>query len=698
MRARGRPSPARRRTGRPTDTMPNRLAAATSPYLRQHADNPVDWHEWGPEALELARATDRPVLLSIGYSACHWCHVMAHESFEDDEVARAMNALFVNVKVDREERPDLDRIYQTAHALLTRRPGGWPLTVFVAPDGTPFFAGTYFPRHGAHGRPGMLELLPRVAAAWREQRDAIVGQSGELAEAMRSIEPDSHGPVPAGAAEAALAGLERAFDTEHGGFGTAPKFPHPAELAFLMDVHARVGDGAGNALAMVRRTLDAMADGGIHDQLAGGFCRYSVDARWSIPHFEKMLYDNGPLLALYADLARVTGEARYADVARGIVGWMDTEMRATDGAYYASIDADSEGEEGRYYVWARDDVRAALDDGEWAIASRHYGLDGPPNFEGRAWHLRVVAPLADIAARLGIALDQARATLDRARAKLLAVRSTRVRPGLDDKVLTSWNALAITGLARAARALDEPAYAGRAFAALDGLAASVWRDGRLHATRRGREPALAAYLDDHAFLLEALVEAMRARWRRADYDRARLVAEALIGRFEDPDGGGFWFTAHDHERLFHRTMPGHDDATPSGNGVAARALIALGHLSGERRYLEAAGRAVRRFGPAIAESPGGHSTLLSAARWLDRPPAVVLIAGEPTAARAWHAALERRHRPDTLVVDLGPAADLPPELAKGPLPPRGARAWVCRDLTCLPPADDLAALRALVDG
>src|SRR6187455_3138537 len=399
----------------------NRLSRASSPYLRQHAGNPVDWHEWSAEALALARSHDKPILLSIGYAACHWCHVMAHESFEDDDVARVMNDAFVNVKVDREERPDLDRIYQTAHALLTRRSGGWPLTVFLTPQGAPFFAGTYFPKHGRHGLPGFLDLLPRIAAAYREQGATIAEQNDRLARAMAALEPDDAEALPGHAADAALAGLKRTFDPDWGGFGGAPKFPHPFELDFALRAYASRGDD--EALEIVTVTLDRMADGGINDHLAGGFCRYSVDAEWAIPHFEKMLYDNGPLVALYAEAALVTREARYAGVARGIVAWMRAEMRADDGAFHSSLDADSEGEEGKFYVWSVDEVRAALDDEAFEVARLHFGLDGPPNFEGHAWHLRVVRPLDEVARTLGSRAADADARLARAKAALLDVRS-----------------------------------------------------------------------------------------------------------------------------------------------------------------------------------------------------------------------------------------------------------------------------------
>jgi hypothetical protein len=681
--------------------MPSRLAGETSPYLLQHAGNPVDWHPWGSEARERARREDKPILLSVGYSACHWCHVMAHESFEDPAVAAVMNALFVNVKVDREERPDVDQIYQAAHALLTRRSGGWPLTMFLTPAGEPFFGGTYFPKEGRYGLPAFIDLLPRVAAAYRDQRDAIARQSGQIIEALASMEPapaeaaEAGAALPAAAPQGALAALARSFDPEHGGFGRAPKFPHPTDLALCLREHALTGDAG--ALRMAERTLSRMADGGIHDQLAGGFCRYSTDGEWSIPHFEKMLYDNGPLLGLYADLSRITGDARHADVAHGIVAWLTREMRAPDGGFYSSLDADSEGEEGRFYVWSADEVRAVLPAADYALVAPHFGLDGPPNFEGRAWNLRVAKPLADVAARLGVPLAEAQARLAAAKAALLAARGARVRPGLDDKILTSWNALAIAGLARAARALAEPGWADLAVEATDALRRTAWRDGRLLATRKGSHAHLNAYLDDYAFLLAALLELMQTRFRQQDFAWACDIADVLLAQFEDSARGGFFFTSHDHERLIHRPKPGHDNATPSGTGVAAQALIALGHLAAVPRYVDAGERAVRLHANALAQAPAGYATLLAALEDTLAPPAAVLLVGEPAECAGWQRALEARYRPTTQVFDLAGSGGLPPALAKGTAGARSA-AWVCRGTHCLPPLHALdAILRALDD-
>ncbi|HEY8624187.1 MAG TPA: thioredoxin domain-containing protein, partial [Casimicrobiaceae bacterium] len=388
----------------------NRLAGETSPYLQQHAANPVDWYPWGDEALARAKRENRPILLSIGYSACHWCHVMAHESFEDQAVADLMNGLFVNVKVDREERPDLDQIYQSAHAMLTRRSGGWPLTMFLTPEQEPFFGGTYFPKTSRYGLIGFADLLPKIADAYREQGSAITEQNARLLSALRMTNPEPPGAtedLPANATERAISALSRSFDPVHGGFGAAPKFPHATELDLCLRHYARQNDLRSREIVEV--SLARMADGGIYDQLAGGFCRYSVDAEWTVPHFEKMLYDNAALLALYADAWRATGTAGFARTAKGIAGWLLDEMRSPGKGFYSSLDADSEHEEGKFYVWTPDEVRALLDADEYAVAAAHWGLDGPPNFEHETWHLRVVSPLADVARTLSLALPDAQA-------------------------------------------------------------------------------------------------------------------------------------------------------------------------------------------------------------------------------------------------------------------------------------------------
>jgi uncharacterized protein YyaL (SSP411 family) len=443
--------------------MANRLAKETSPYLRQHAGNPVDWYPWGEEALAEAKRTGKPILLSVGYSACHWCHVMAHESFEDASIARVMNDLFVNVKVDREERPDIDQIYQTAQAMLTQRSGGWPLTMFLTPDQVPFFGGTYFPNTSRYGMPAFPELLKRVREFYDAHPDEIREQESQLAAALARTQPRA----PQGAVELTRAPLDLAyeqldesFDERHGGFHGAPKFPHAETIELLLRRHAaEPGSPFGKrALEMATLTLRRMAEGGIYDHVGGGFARYSVDAEWTIPHFEKMLYDNAWLLRAYADAWAITGEPLFARVCEETASWVMREMQSPQGGYWSSLDADSEGEEGRYYVWTVDEIRSILPKEEFTVASYVYGLDRPPNFEGKAWHLRVANPIAALDREMSLNEGQSAMLLDAARRKLRAAREKRVRPGLDDKVLASWNALMIGGMAHAARVFGQPEW------------------------------------------------------------------------------------------------------------------------------------------------------------------------------------------------------------------------------------------------
>jgi uncharacterized protein YyaL (SSP411 family) len=678
--------------------MPNRLAGETSPYLLQHAGNPVDWYPWGGEALERARAENKPILLSIGYSACHWCHVMAHESFEDERVAALMNDLFINVKVDREERPDLDQIYQMAHAMMTQRSGGWPLTMFLTPDQAPFFGGTYFPKDSRYGLTGFAELLPRVAAAYREQGSAIAEQNQRLKAALALTNPDpadARAAMPADASDRAYAALVRAFDSTHGGFGAAPKFPHAVDLELCLRRYAMRGDK--NALEIVATTLERMAAGGIHDQLGGGFCRYSVDAEWTIPHFEKMLYDNAALLALYTDAWRATGETAFAHAARGIVAWVLRDMCSPEGAFYSSVDADSEHEEGKFYVWTPDAVEALLTADEWAVARRHWGLDRAPNFEHEAWHLRVAVQLADVTRELGISSEDAEMRLERSRDKLFAARELRVHPGRDDKVLTAWNALMIGALARAARVFDEADWLDAARRAVDFLRGSLWQDARLVATYKDGRAHLNAYLDDHAYLLAALLELMQTDFRRQDLDWAIEIADALLRRFEDAASGAFFFTSDDHEALIHRPKPAHDNATPAGNGVAAQALLTLGHWLGEPRYLASAGRTLHAFGSELGERPAGVASLVIALEDALAPGTSVLLRGDPASCALWRRTIERTYRPQVRTLDLSHAGELPGALSRPhEAAASDATAWVCSGTSCLPPIHALEALESAI--
>ncbi|HEY0683194.1 MAG TPA: thioredoxin domain-containing protein [Steroidobacter sp.] len=683
----------------------NRLADETSPYLLQHAANPVDWYPWGEEALERARRENKPILLSIGYSACHWCHVMAHESFEDPASAAVMNELFVNIKVDREERPDLDRIYQIAQQMLTQRGGGWPLTMFLSPrDQRPFFGGTYFPKEPRHGLPAFTDLLQRVAQFYRERADDIAQQSEALQQAFDQLHtPPASGDtaLTTAAIRAAREQLAAAFDPQFGGFGGAPKFPHPANIEFLLR-QWRATAGADepdlHSLYMATLTLKRMADGGIYDQLGGGFARYSVDAYWMIPHFEKMLYDNGQLLRMYAHAALATGEPLFGRIAGETADWMIREMQSSEGGFWSALDADSEGHEGKFYVWQPDEVSGLLDADDYVVVSRRFGLDRSANFEGEAWHLHVFRSEEDIAGELQIDVAEVDKRLARARKVLLEARHRRVWPGRDEKVLTSWNGLAISGLAVAARALRRPDLADAATRAVDFIRRECWRDGRLLAAYKDGRARFPAYLDDHAFLLDGLLELLQTRWRSADLQFATELAEALLAHFEDRESGGFFFTADDHEQLMHRSRSFSDEAVPAGNAIAAQALARLGLLLGETRYLDSAAKTLRGAWPALQHYPHAHTALLVALEEHLEPPEVVIVRGEAKDTESWRDELAKVYAPRRLVFAIpADAPELPAAIAdKKPL--EETAAYVCRGMTCSAPVRSLSGLVALTRG
>ncbi len=680
----------------------NHLHGETSPYLLQHCHNPVDWHPWGPEALEKARREHKPILLSVGYSACHWCHVMAHESFEDPDTARVMNELFVNIKVDREERPDLDKIYQTAHSLLTQRAGGWPLTMFLTPeDQIPFFGGTYFPRQARHGLPAFTDLLHRIAGFHQENRLEIQRQNASLMGVLAQLSgggetTDALDPMPL---DLARRQLEQEFDPTHGGFGKAPKFPHPTSLERLLRHWAgsleNSPQGDERALHMALFTLDRMAQGGMNDQIGGGFCRYSVDDQWMIPHFEKMLYDNGPLLALYSEAYAATGSALYRRTCEETAAWVMREMQAPEGGYYSSLDADSEGEEGRFYVWSRQEVQSLLGEQAYALFERRFGLDRNANFEGR-WNPHVFASCEELAQESGLDETTVRQQIDQARASLFAAREQRVRPGRDDKVLTSWNGLMIRGMASAALHLGRPEYVDSAERALDFIRATLWRDGRLLATYKDGKAHLNAYLDDYVFLIDGILELLQARWRDGDLAFAVELAEVVLAWFQDPQGG-FFFTADDHEPLIQRPKPLADDAMPSGNGIAAKVLGRLGHLLGEPRYLEAAEQTLKAAWSSIENAPYGHTGLLLALEEQLFPVQTIVLRSSADALPDWHQRAGEPYAPRRMVFAIpNDAKGLPGALAQRK--PQGqAVAYVCEGTHCSAPITSLAALQQTLE-
>jgi uncharacterized protein len=676
----------------------NRLASETSPYLQQHAGNPVDWYPWGDEALERARAEDKPILLSIGYSACHWCHVMAHESFEDEATAAVMNRLFVNIKVDREERPDLDKIYQLAQQVLTQRSGGWPLTVFLTPkDRMPFYAGTYFPKEARHGLPSFRTVLERIAEVYRAQRSDIESQNRSMANVLAQI----YGHRPAGVLDpdtltTAISQSEQVFDAREGGFGHAPKFPHTPQLEYLLQ-HSNEHKEFPQARDMLRFTLEKMAGGGIFDHLGGGFCRYSVDEHWMIPHFEKMLYDNGPLLALYAQAAIAFDDPEFRETAQATASWVMREMQSPEGGYYSSVDADSEGEEGKFYVWRTEEAKQLLDDREYRAFARRFGLDRKPNFETH-WHLHVYEKVADLAREFSMSETEMRALLDAAKYKLFTVRERRIRPGRDDKILTSWNALMIRGMAIAARCLDQPAYQASAERATDFLRGVLWKDGRLLATYKDGKAHLAAYLDDYAFLIDAMLELLQTRWRSADLEFAIALAETMLTHFQDVDAGGFYFTADDHPALIERPRSFSDESLPAGNAIAARVLQRLGWLLAESRYLDAAERAIAAAAVVATESPLAHFSLLSAYSEQLRPPKLVVLRGESAdlghtanlAGTAEISGLLRFAIPNE-------ASGLPSALAEKKAMHEPV-AYICTGMTCAPPVIGKKAIAEQLTG
>jgi uncharacterized protein len=662
----------------------NHLADETSPYLRQHRDNPVDWYPWGEEAFARARGEDRPILLSVGYSACHWCHVMAHESFEDDEVAAAMNDGFVCVKVDREERPDVDAVYMEAVQAMTGQ-GGWPMTVFLTPDGRPFHGGTYYPKRSGLGRPGFLDLLAAVRAAWRDRREELLGAADHLSEALRarSFLPGT-GPAGGGAGpgpELVAAGVEslrRSFDAEWGGFGRAPKFPSPANLELLLRAFARHGDRA--ALDMVVTTLDAMASGGIYDHLGGGFSRYSVDTFWMVPHFEKMLYDQAGLARSFLHAWQVTGEVRFRQVVEETVGYVLRDLRSPEGGLYSAEDADSEGEEGRFYVWSADDVAEV--GGPDAVS--WYGVTRGGNFEG-----------ANILHR-PVRGDLVRPPLvEAARARLFAARERRVRPGLDDKVLTEWNAMFVSTLAEAAAVLRRPDWLAAAVRTAELLTAELRReDGRwLRSWQRPSDdhPGGArhlAYAVDYAWLVDAFTRLAEATGQARWLAEAVAAADALVHLFADDEEGGFFTTGRDAEQLLVRQKDLFDGATPSANAVAASALLRLSALTGRRDLAERAEAVIGLVAPVAASHPGAFVHLLGALDMaLDGITEVVVVGDRPDLVEP----LWGPYRPDA-VVAWGEPYDSP--LWDGR---RDGLAYVCRDHACRAPVSTPGDLLAQLE-
>ncbi len=691
----------------PTDgRLSNRLASAASPYLKQHADNPVAWQPWDDEALAAAREASRPILLSIGYSACHWCHVMAHESFEDEATATVMNAHFVNIKVDREERPDLDKVYQLAHQLLTQQTGGWPLTAFLDPDTLlPFFAGTYFPKTPRHQLPGFTDLLLRISETFQTRREELASQGEKVSEVLESLnapvdEAGATGAAPGMAhIQAAHEMLAAQYDTSEGGFGTAPKFPMPSTLTRELRHWAlnTALEDRRETLDRVMTTLTRMARGGIFDHLGGGFFRYATDRKWMIPHFEKMLYDNGQLLGLYAEALSLGPDPLFEAALSETADWLIREMRDPAGGFYSALDADSEGQEGLYYLWRRDQVKKLTSETEYLVLETLYGLDKPANFEGK-WNLHRYDAWRSVVERLSLDREEADRVLASGRQKLLKARSDRVPPGLDNKVLTSWNGLVISGLARAGTLSDRTDWIDAAAQCVTFIREALWDGERLAATWTEGSVGGAGYLDDYANLLLGLTDLLAAHWRAEDARFALALAESALNHYQDVDQGGFFFTAHDHENLIYRPKPTLDDAQPPGNGAMTEALIRLGHLFGEPRYLDAAAGTLAWAEHQIRRYPAGHCTLLSALELDLVGPEQIIIRGDRAQMAPWLNAARAGYHPARAVFGIpweitdGLPAYLPKLVSAEQRD--GVVAYRCQGMSCSLPLTDLEAFKA----
>ena len=685
---------------------PNRLAAEQSPYLRQHALNPVDWYPWGPEALERARNENRPILLSVGYSACHWCHVMERESFEDDSIAAVMNEGFVNIKVDREERPDVDAIYMNTVQMLTGS-GGWPLTVFLSPDGKPFYGGTYYPPEDRYGRPGFPRVLEAVLQAFNDKPSELTRTTEQLLEGLTKLSQfqTNAGALSRATITSAAEKLFGARDVTHGGLGDAPKFPNAPAFQLFLRQHSAAG--RGDMLEAFEQTLTAMARGGMYDQLGGGFHRYSVDAHWLVPHFEKMLYDNAQLVPLYLDGFAATGEPLYRRIATETLDYLLREMTDPEGGFYSTQDADTEGEEGLTYLWRLEEIESLLDEKHARVLTRYYQVDEVGNFAEpgqteRRSILHVKLSIDEIAKLQQKEPREIETLLAEGQATLLAAREKRPQPGRDEKVLTSWNALAIRAFVRGACVLEEPRYldaARRAAAFID----SKLRDenGRLLRTTKDGVARYHAYLDDHAFLAASLLDLFEATGTKSYLDRARELADILVREFLDADVGGFFFTSTDHEELIDRPKIAFDSSIPAGNAVATETFLRLAHLAGEDRYREIGEQALALFGDLLEKQPFGLAYLLGVLDDHLRGPREVVIVGKrdlpETAALVRAAHTTYAPGQSVFVVDPNEPDAFVPVPARGKTQTLGApAAYVCESFTCSAPVMEPDDLRTIL--
>ncbi|MXZ62455.1 MAG: thioredoxin domain-containing protein [Chloroflexi bacterium] len=685
----------------------NRLADETSPYLLQHASNPVDWYPWGEEAFERARAEDRPVLLSVGYSSCHWCHVMAHESFEDESIAAVMNEGYVNIKVDREERPDVDSVYMTATQAMTGQ-GGWPMTVFMTPDGEPFYAGTYFPPDDGHGRPGFRRVLEALRHSWDTDRERLLSSASRITEQLQAAterEASDDATVTADLTAGAVDRLRGAYDATWGGFGAAPKFPSPATLEFLLlhDNAATDADlGQPGARTMAVETLRSMALGGMYDHLGGGFARYSVDREWLVPHFEKMLYDNAQLVRAYTHAWQVTGDPLFEQVVRETLAYLEREMLHAEGGFYSAQDADSEGIEGKFFVWTPAEFAAVLGAEDGSLAAEVYGVTVAGNFQdphhpefGRRNVLSRRAPLNHIATSRGTTVEAIEERIPAWRERLLAERETRVRPGLDDKVLTSWDGLALAAFAEAGRVFGEPSYVAVAERNAAFVRAAMWRDGRLLHTWKDGRARIDGMIEDYTYYGLGLIELYRATGDLTHLHWAAELIEVVVERFRDPEGGGVYEAASDAERLILRQKPLFDAASPSGNGAAALLAFWLGRYFGRPEWEDFAREVVRLVRDQLVQAASGFGSVLQVVDLLLAPPREIAVVGDAAARAPFEREIAGRYLPAVL---LAPADGEGLPVLEGRAVGDGAAAYVCENLVCNLPATTVEEFAAQLDG
>ncbi len=679
----------------------NRLQHATSPYLRQHAENPVDWYEWGEEAFALARQQDKPILLSVGYSACHWCHVMAHESFEDAETAAIMNRDFVNIKVDREERPDVDDIYMQATQIFNRGQGGWPMTVFLTPEGKPFHAGTYYPKEAGRGMPTFKQIMAAVMDAWQTRRDQVNHVAEQITEGLQRDLlgiGESGSPLDADLLEHAFQTAIRDFDPVHGGLSRGqPKFPMPMNYAFLLSMarYLREESARQRALEVVGFTLKKMARGGMYDQLGGGFHRYSVDRVWLVPHFEKMLYDNAQLSRLYLHTWQATGDPFFKRIAEEIYDYLLREMQSAEGGFYSTTDADSEGEEGKFFVWSIEELRAALPPEVAQTAIAYWDVTARGNFEGHTI-LHVPAEPSQVALGLGISQEMLERHIEQARQTLYAKRLERVPPSLDDKILTAWNGMTIASLAEAARVLGRADYCAAAVRAAEFVLSALRRDGRLLRSYKDGRAQLNGYLEDYACLIDGLIQLYQTTFEARWLQDALSLTETVLTHFRAADGG-FYDTSDDHERLITRPRTLQDNAVPSGNSTLAKVLLQLAAYTGEARYSAAAESILVPLAGALREYPLAFGEALNAVRLFVHGVQEVAVLGTPDSpeTRALLQVLHTGYYPNAVIAHgAADSADFPPLLAGRSLLNGLPTAYVCRHFACQLPVNTAEALHA----